>query len=120
MDRHDISEAFRKAIFDKLEDISRDRQNNYGPAEKSFQRIAILWEAYWECKGLGITITPSDVANMMALFKMSRQMGKHDFENILDGANYLCFGGGFCEADMAEATKHRAELEEQRLEAFSE
>lgn len=111
MDRHSISEEFRKKVFDQLEKVSKQRHTgSYGPAEESFRRIAILWEAYWKCKGLNIPHTPADVGMLMSLFKMTREMYKHDFENILDGANYFCFAGGFNAADRVEAMTAREEL----------
>ena len=96
MTRHEISEQFRKNVFDTLEKVSKERHDgSYGPAEESFQRIAILWESYWECKGLKVKHTPTDVALLMTLFKIAREIYKPDFENVLDGTNYLCFAGGF-------------------------
>lgn len=114
MSRHIYSEIFRKAVFDRLEAVSKERHDgSYGPAEESFQRIATMWEAYWECKGLDVPHTPADVGMLMMLFKMTREMYKHDFENILDGSNYFCFAGGFNEADRQEAfANSRKEQEE--------
>ena len=103
MTRHEISENFRKNVFSNLEKVSKDRHDGaYGPAEESFNRIAILWEAYWKCKGLEVPHTPTDVAMLMSLFKHAREIYKPDFENVLDGANYLCFAGGFEAANRIE------------------
>ena len=105
MTRHEVSEAFRKNVFESLDAVSQERhKGSYGPAEESFNRIAILWQAYWKCKNIEINITPTDVAMMMSLFKHAREIYKPDFENVLDGANYLCFAGGFAAADRVEAS----------------
>jgi len=102
MDRHEVSEEFRKNVFKQIQSISENRKESYGPAEESFQRIATLWNAYFTAKGCCVCITPADVAFLMSLFKMAREMNKHDYENILDGANYFAFGGGFRAASELE------------------
>jgi hypothetical protein len=99
MNRHEITEEFRKNVFKKISEVSESRQSSYGNAEDSFTRISILWEAYWKAKGLDVPHGPEDVAILMALFKISREMHKHSFDNILDGVNYLSFAGGFNAAD---------------------
>lgn len=116
-DRHNISEAFRKNVFNRLEAVSKERQGNYGNAEESFTRIATMWEAYWKCKGLEVPHKPVDVAMLMTLFKMTREMYKHDFENILDGDNYFAFAGGFNAADkVEEMAKPRPKLDSDVVE----
>lgn len=111
IDRHLVSEEFRKNVFKQLEIVSKDRHDNsYGPAEESFNRIAIMWESYWKCKGLDVPHTPADVGMLMMLFKMTREMYKHDFENILDGDNYFSFAGGFNAADALEKRMAKEEI----------
>lgn len=104
-DRHAASEAFRQNVVRGLELVSEERQASYGNAEESFQRIATFWEAYWRNKGIEVPFSAIDVAHMMHLFKLSREMFRHSFDNILDGANYLAFAGGFAAADEVLADK---------------
>jgi hypothetical protein len=102
MDRHEVSEEFRKNVFKQIQSISENRKESYGPAEESFQRIAHLWNGYFTARGCCVCITPADVSFLMSLFKMAREMNKHDYENILDGVNYFAFGGGFRAASEFE------------------
>ena len=120
MTRHEISESFRRNVFSSLEKVSKERhEGSYGPAEESFNRIAILWEAYWKCKGVELHHTPTDVAMLMSLFKHAREIYKPNFENVLDGANYLCFAGGFEAATRIEKNSQKA-TEEEEVEVSEE
>ena len=120
-DRHAVSEAFRKNVFDQLEKVSEERhKGSYGPAEISFNRIAIMWEAYWKCKGFDVPHTPVDVAMLMSLFKMTREVHKHTFDNILDGTNYFAFAGGFNAANETEQAIAKHELKKEVEELFND
>lgn len=119
-DRHLISEAFRRNVFTSLESVSRLREKSYGPAEESFNRIAILWEAYWKAKGMDVPHTAIDVAMLMMFFKVSREMGCHDFENILDGDNYFAFAGGFAAANKTENLCCKEDAQKVLEEMFAE
>ena len=69
--------------------INGDRQQAYGDASASFARIAGLWSAY-----LGVPVTPTDAAAMMALLKISRARGNPaSADSWVDGAGYLALGG---------------------------
>lgn len=77
-------ELLRKAA----ETVSGDRQDDYGDAAESFQRIAALWTAL-----LGVPILPWQVAQMMAALKLSRlctSPGKTD--SWVDLAGYAAHG----------------------------
>ncbi|EHB47641.1 hypothetical protein MycrhDRAFT_5767 [Mycolicibacterium rhodesiae JS60] len=71
--------------------INGDRQQTYGEAIKSFERIADLWSAYIG----GVSLTAMDVANLMALLKISRAKSALDTPEVIhrdsyvDGAGYL-------------------------------
>ena len=65
--------------------VSGVRHETHGNAEHSFNRIAELWSAY-----LGITVTASDYAMLMALMKIGRTMyGSHNVDDYIDGAAYI-------------------------------
>lgn len=64
--------------------ISEDRNQDYGDAAASFERIAQFWTIY-----LGHKISCHDVANMMILLKASRlaHNPKHN-DSLIDIAGY--------------------------------
>ena len=72
---------------DKL--VNGDRQKAYDHPKKNFQRIADLWSAY--LKGREGDLRPEDVAQMLILLKVAREMFKHKDDNVVDGIGYfLC------------------------------
>ena len=75
----------RSETLDHVKEIiTKDRQATHGEAENSFAAIASLWGLY-----LNQTITPAQVAEMMVLFKMARQMGNpHHADNLQDLIGY--------------------------------
>ena len=64
--------------------INGERQDAYGNPEDSFTDIADLWGWY-----LGLSLTPSAVAVMMALLKFAREKHQHKRDNIVDACGYL-------------------------------
>lgn len=75
----------RSETLDHVKEIiTKDRQATHGEAENSFAAIASFWGLY-----LNRTITPAQVAEMMVLFKMARQMGNpHHADNLQDLIGY--------------------------------
>lgn len=67
--------------------IDGERQETYGDASVSFNRIAGLWSAY-----LGAEVTGLDVANMMVLLKVSRTKGTFHRDSYVDIAGYAALG----------------------------
>jgi len=64
--------------------IAGQRQEEYGDARQSFERIAALWSAY-----TGARITGPDVASMMVLLKVSRaRTSPEKLDSWLDMAGY--------------------------------
>jgi len=67
-----------------------DREQDYGSPEGNFQRIAGLWNAYWDTSAFKAT----DVAAMLALLKIARIRSGHAKEdNWIDLAGYAACGG---------------------------
>lgn len=68
---------------------SNDRQKNYGHPKDNFRRIADLWNSY-----LVNRIKPSDlvsiedVAWMMVLLKIARDLNKPTYDNLVDTIGY--------------------------------
>ena len=68
--------------------VCGDRDHQYGSPEDSFERIARLWSAY-----LSRPLLTSDVANMMILFKVGRNItGEPKLDNWVDIAGYAACG----------------------------
>ena len=76
--------------------INGERQQQYGSPEDSHAVIAALWNGYLHADAISrevgrySTLTALDVAHMMVLFKLAREMngaGKRD--NYRDAAGYL-------------------------------
>lgn len=66
--------------------INGERQDQYGDPECSFGLIAAFWNDYLP----GLQLTASDVAVMMALFKIARMKGqKWAPDNAVDACGYL-------------------------------
>ena len=82
MKRAEILEAARQAV-------TVDRAATHGDAERTFERIADLWRAY-----LGVAVSPTDVALMLALLKIARAKGNPGHaDNWVDLAGYAACGG---------------------------
>lgn len=73
---------------------SGDRQNQYGPPDQDFRRIAAMWSAL-----NGVPFTPKEVALFMVCVKLSRETHQRKRDNWVDIAGYakcgsLCGEGG--------------------------
>ncbi len=71
-----------------------DRQQDYGSPKQNFEDIAKSWHAYLyiKYKGDDYHITASDVANMMILMKMCRNLHKPKRDNWVDICGYAQCG----------------------------
>lgn len=69
------------------ERLLQEREQAYGNAYGSFQRIATLWGDV-----LGILVTPQQVASCMIMLKVARLLadgdGSHDEDSVLDIKGY--------------------------------
>jgi len=74
-------------ILDEVKSILYDRQGTYDKPENNFTRIASLWDAYINAK-VDKKITPQDVAMMMILMKIAREVYEHKRDNTLDILGY--------------------------------
>lgn len=79
-DEHPVAEA--------LKIIGGDRQNDYGPPERNFQRIADVWSVI-----LGIEVTPAQVGWCMVGVKMAREVNCPKRDNIVDAIGYAAIIG---------------------------
>lgn len=76
-------------LNDAKECVCKNREDDYGSPEDSFQTIANLWTAY-----LDYSISAKDVAVMMALLKIARiKTGTFKADSWVDLAGYAACGG---------------------------
>ncbi|QBP31074.1 hypothetical protein SEA_REFUGE_55 [Mycobacterium phage Refuge] len=69
--------------------INGERQQTYGDASESFDRIASLWQSYFNNE---IRITGLDVTNLMILLKVSRTKGTFHRDSYVDIGGYAGLG----------------------------
>ena len=93
--------------------VCGDRDKQYGSPEDSFKEIARLWSAY-----LNRPLLTSDVANMMILFKVGRNItGVAKLDNWVDIAGYAACGAE-CQFSNLSLKKEQAE-DDTRLKSES-
>lgn len=69
--------------------VTKDRAATHGDAERNFETIARYWTTH-----LGVKVTATDVAVMMALLKLARvKSSPANPDNWIDGCGYLACGG---------------------------
>lgn len=92
-------------LMEANENITGQREHDYGSPESNFGIIAALWGDY-----LGAKVSPTDVAMMMCLLKIARiKNGGGTGDSFIDLAGYAACGGEIRERQM------RTETEEERL-----
>lgn len=69
-----------------------DRNDQYGEPEDNFLRVADFWTTYLGPE-LPKRLTGADVANMMILFKVARNISNSKDDNWVDIAGYAACGG---------------------------
>lgn len=85
--------------------VCEDRNNSYGEPEDSFRNIADYWTTYLRhnCvrSGAGVCVSPSDVAIMMALFKIARieTADSPVTDSYVDAIGYITCGGDIAIVD---------------------
>jgi hypothetical protein len=73
--------------------ISKDRMVAYGNCGPSSERVSILWNAWMEVTG-HTSLTPEDVAMMMALFKAARiAYNPNSRDSYVDMIGYVALAG---------------------------
>jgi hypothetical protein len=92
-----------------------DRQNQYGPPDQDFRRVAGMLNALFADKlKEGQSFEPYNIAQMMILMKMSRQLHQRKRDNWVDAAGYArC--GQLC--DECDAKKGQDDVRQAQAEA---
>lgn len=76
------------SILDEAAKIAGvDRSEAYGHPLDNHRRIAALWQAYLDARKPG-ALTPQDVARMMILLKVARDIHAPKRDNLVDIAGY--------------------------------
>lgn len=96
-------ENVRKTILDEAKnDVCGDRDHQYGSPEDNFDQIARFWSLY-----LHTDLTSCDVANMMILFKLARNItGEPKLDNWVDIAGYAACGAD-CQCYLVNKLKKK-------------
>ena len=71
----------RITAAEKAIEVTKERNDQYGPSTAVTAR---LWSSY-----LDTTVTASDVALMMVLFKLGRELTNEGEDNLVDMHGYL-------------------------------
>lgn len=91
--------------------INGVRNEQYGVPEKSHELIANFWNCY--LNGRQGPLTGKDVALMMTLFKIAREInGQGKRDNLVDAAGYIGIAGQYC-----PSTETASGPAEQRIES---
>ncbi len=73
-----------RTAVEKAIEVTKERSAKYGHPAEVHGVVASLWTGY-----LGVLITPKDIALMMVLFKMGREMTRRGEDNLVDMHGYL-------------------------------
>jgi hypothetical protein len=76
-------------ILEEASKVIFQRQGTYDSPENNFSRIADLWNAYLKGKTNPLPLTKKDVAMMMVLMKIGREVFQHKIDNLVDAAGYI-------------------------------
>ena len=96
--------SIRADVLHKAEKcICNDRETQYGSPEDNFKVISDLWTTYLSsCRPDPVSVSPQDVAIMMALMKIARiKSGTFKEDSFVDAAGYIA-----CGAEVALKSKN--------------
>jgi hypothetical protein len=93
-----VSDVLEKAIAM----VDGDRQEAYGSPEDSFGTISKLWTAYFEGN---VYFAAYDVAMMMILLKVARDMYNPKEDNYIDIAGYAACADRIVKAEKEDDEK---------------
>lgn len=97
-----LGDILKKA--DKI--INGERQDSYGSPEDCFADIAYMWDAYLTVKYKeylrSSELDSADVAFMMSLLKIVRELHNHKEDNLVDCVGYIDIANNLIEGDIDE------------------
>lgn len=101
-----------RLMREALDIISGARRAAYGPPERNFERIGLLWSAYIraseEKRPIKGVITPLDVCHMLDLVKLARLIETPDHEDSMRDR----FGYQGCYVDLVYNSEKEEELQD--------
>lgn len=69
--------------------VSGDRQDSYKHPTHDYECTSVMWAAMIKKRyGVDVPLTPDFCTLMMAAMKISREVGKHKRDNLVDLAGY--------------------------------
>ena len=92
-------------ILQKTAETVAERGACYGESDESLAEIAEYWDLYLSWRGFKAhgSVTPHDVALMMALLKMARVRSSPGHkDNYIDMAGYAALAGNLANAQNTE------------------
>ncbi len=79
-----------RTAAEKAIEVTKERSEQYGHPIEAYRHTAELWTSYLGTRvNLIDRITPKDIALMMVLFKMGREMSRTGEDNLVDMHGYL-------------------------------
>jgi len=91
--------VLNSTVLDKAREATLGRMKTYGPPLWHFESVAKLWGAF-----LNIELKPRDIALMMILFKVAREVQNPTLDTKVDIAGYA--------QTLEMMEQHRKEMEE--------
>ena len=86
--------------------ITGQRQEDYGPPEVNFKRVADYWSIRLREKLQdGVTLTPREVAEMLLLLKVARATQSPTEDSYVDGIGYTAIAGELAELERIAEMK---------------
>lgn len=76
-------EPSESPLFRASDLVHGERGADYGHPYEDFSRTALMWSAI-----LGINVVPADVAMCMIAVKLSREVNRPKYDNLVDIAGY--------------------------------
>ncbi len=73
-----------RTAAEKALEVTEERMKEYGHPAEVYRVVSRLWYGY-----LGVQVSTKDVALMMVLFKMGREITKRGEDNLVDMHGYL-------------------------------
>lgn len=94
-----------KILKEAMEIVNGERQKQYGKPENSFLLIAKLWNIYLQETGYEeIELGKRDVAFMMLLLKVARELNLPKHDNLVDLCGYAALYADMVEVDVVHFT----------------
>jgi len=103
----------KKIIETRYADVAREivlgRMKQYGHPADHFENVASAWSSYLRIKWPRVSLTPSQVTDMMTIFKILREQNKHDPDNLIDKHGYALITDMLIEKEIKDKDRKTKE-----------